>query len=68
MPATVFTIMDDYEVERIDSDNPAQSTPAAQLVSPSRQRPNGYLKSTTKHSEDSQKAETQDAKLTKYDV
>jgi len=60
--------MDDYEVERVGSDNPVQSIPAAQLVSPSRQRSNGYLKPTTKHSEDSQKAETQDANLTKYDV
>ncbi|KAF2628775.1 hypothetical protein BU25DRAFT_490397 [Macroventuria anomochaeta] len=60
--------MDDYELERIGSDSPAQSVPAAQRISPSRQRSDGNIKTTAKRSEDTQKTETSDANLIKSDV
>lgn len=63
-----ITVMDDYEIERVGSDNPAQSLPAAQLVLPGRQRSNGNIKPTAKQSEESQKTEVEDTSLTKYDV
>lgn len=60
--------MDDYELERIGSDNPAQSVPAAQQVQPSRQRSNLNIKTTAKRSEDVQNSKTVDPTFTKHDV
>ena len=60
--------MDDNKPERIGSDDPAQSVPAAQRISPSRQRSNGITKTAAKRLENAQKTETTGASLTKYDV
>lgn len=60
--------MDDYEVERVGSDNPAQSVPAAQRIQPSRQTSSGNVKTGFKRSEDLQKADAPNPSLTKYDV
>ncbi|KAJ8118584.1 hypothetical protein OPT61_g468 [Boeremia exigua] len=57
--------MDDYEVERVGSDNPAQTIPAAQLVLPSRQRSTGFIRPTIRQSEHGRKTESLG---TKYDV
>lgn len=61
-------IMDDYELERIGSDNPAQSVPAAQRVPPDRQRSTGFVDLAEKRPGEFQKKKVADASLTKYDV
>lgn len=60
--------MDDYELERIGSDNPAQSVPAAQRVPPRRQRSNSHTQPAEKQSGETQKTAVADSSLTKYDV
>jgi hypothetical protein len=60
--------MDDYELERIGSDNPAQSVPAAQRAPPGRQRPKYHVESPKKQPGETQKTTIADTNLTKYDV
>jgi len=60
--------MDDYKLERIGSDNPTQSVPAAQRVPPSRQRPRAHIESPRTQPGHTEKTAVADANLTKYDV
>ena len=57
--------MDDYDADQVGSDNPAQSVPAAQRVTPERRRSNGHTTAAVKQPGSFQKIETS---LTKYDV
>ncbi|KAF1845495.1 uncharacterized protein K460DRAFT_376910 [Cucurbitaria berberidis CBS 394.84] len=59
--------MDDYELDRIASDNPALTAPTAQGVPINRHRSNGWTKASASQPEDSQHAETPE-NLTKYEV
>lgn len=61
--------MDGYELDRIASDNPALTAPAAQRIPVSRHRSHGQAKQVSESSNDSQTAlpESQ-PKLSKYDV
>jgi hypothetical protein len=61
--------MDDYELDRIASDNPALTAPAAQRAPISRNKPPGRKQaaSNANGSETSQSTTTS-AELTKYDV
>jgi hypothetical protein len=61
------TGMDDYEVERIGSDNPALAVPAAQCVQSGRQRCTSNIKSTTTRSDDTLGTEASHPP-TKHDV
>jgi len=54
--------MDDYELDRIASDNPALTTPAAQRAIIRRQRSHGVTRASATHN-----AATAE-ELTKYDV
>jgi hypothetical protein len=59
--------MDDYEINRIASDNPALTAPAAQHAPVHRHRSHGRKQTTTDGSENSQKTVTS-VELTKYEV
>ncbi|PSN73589.1 C4-dicarboxylate transporter/malic acid transport protein-like protein [Corynespora cassiicola Philippines] len=59
--------MDDYELDRIISNNPALTPPAAQRATISRQRSNGQTKTISKKPE-LPKEPNPPPKLTKYDV
>ena len=60
--------MDDYELERIGSDNPAQSVPAAQRLPLGRQRAKAHIESLKKKSGETEKTAVANTSLTKYDV
>ncbi|KAH7383168.1 C4-dicarboxylate transporter/malic acid transport protein-like protein [Pyrenochaeta sp. MPI-SDFR-AT-0127] len=59
--------MDDYELDRIASNNPALTAPAAQRAPIKRQRSHGRTKVSTNRAETPRDAATP-AELTKYDV
>lgn len=59
--------MDDYELDRIASDNPALTAPAAQRAPISRHKSRSRKQTTTNESLTSQDSATI-AELTKYDV
>lgn len=59
--------MDDYELDRIASDNPALTAPAAQRAPINRQKSHGRSKASANRAETPQDAITP-AELTKYDV
>lgn len=59
--------MDDYELDRIASDNPALTAPAAQRAPISRQKSRNRQDASTTQSGSSQNTATPD-ELSKYDV
>jgi hypothetical protein len=59
--------MDDYELDRIASDNPALTAPAAQRAPIQRHRSHGRKPAVKNGSEGSQRVATS-VELTKYDV